>query len=315
MLWTTLLGSGVSYAEESKKEEPGQVVRTIVGRDSNGWAVVDIRIVTGNVVILSPVVGPEIDLNESIAFSMFQGPSEFNRRAPIPVLATSVPGFQKALFLKRPDGEFGIRIEYTTARKTNFRTLPLKEVDMKRIREYVENFDEIQRGDYKVHKKKTAIEDGSEYPKETTQSVSFETRRPRFVLAKRLDGSLILKDGQEIRGEFVPVFDEGSILIESDFTSHNIPVENIQRIRTSGNKSSSAMSGAVRTMLGSAVSGALTGALAAWQSNADVKEWTIFGTLFFGTAGFLTGLMTGVGRGRSSEDIVLGPVTNLDDGN
>jgi hypothetical protein len=68
-------------------------------------------------------------------------------------------------------------------------------------------------------------------------------------------------------------------------------------------------------MLGSAVSGALTGALAAWQSNASVKEWTVFGTLFFGAAGFLTGLATGIGGGRSSEDIVLGPVTDIDDGN
>jgi hypothetical protein len=226
-----------------------------------------------------------------------------------------VPGFQKALFLKRPNGKFGIRIEYTTARKTNFRTIPIKEVDLKRIREYVENFDQIQKGEYKVHKKKTAIEEGAEYPKETEQTVTFETQRPRFVLARRLDGSLILKDGKEIKGEFVPVYDEGSIRIESDFTSHTIPVENIDRIRTSGNKSSSAMRGAVRTMLGSAVSGALTGALAGWQSNADVKEWTIFGTLFFGAAGFLTGLTTGIGRGRSSEDIVLGPVTDIDDGN
>ena len=314
MLWTTLL-SGFSYAQKSNEEDAGQVVRTIVGRGSDGWAVVDIRSVTGNVVVLSPVVGAEIDLDEGLAFSMFQGPSDFNRRAEIPVLAISVPGFQKALFLKRPNGKFGIRIEYTTARKTNFRTIPIKEVDLKRIREYVENFDQIQKGEYKVHKKKTAIEEGAEYPKETEQTVTFETQRPRFVLARRLDGSLILKDGKEIKGEFIPVYDEGSIRIESDFTSHTIPVENIDRIRTSGNKSSSAMRGAVRTMLGSAVSGALTGALAGWQSNADVKEWTIFGTLFFGAAGFLTGLTTGIGRGRSSEDIVLGPVTDIDDGN
>ena len=46
MLWTTLL-SGFSYAQKDNEEEAGQVVRTIVGRDSDGWAVVDIRTVTG----------------------------------------------------------------------------------------------------------------------------------------------------------------------------------------------------------------------------------------------------------------------------
>jgi len=309
MLWSTLLGSGLSYAQEEKEEEDrSPAVRTIVGRDTDGWAVVDIRKISADVVILSPVVGREIDLDEGINFSMFQGPSDFNRRGEIPVLATSVPGFQNAVFLKRSNGKFEIRIEYTTGRKTNFRTIPVKEVDLKRIREYVENFSQVQSGDYKIHKVKTAIEEGAEYPKVTDESVSFETRRPQFVMARRMDGSLTLKDGKEISGEFVPVFDEGSILIESDFTSHSIPVENIQRIRTMGNKSSSAVKGAVRTALGSAVSGALTGALAGWQSNVNVKEWTIFGALFFGSAGFLTGLLTGIGRGRSSEDIILGPV-------
>ena len=89
MLWTTLLGTGISYADELSDEEV-RVVRTIVGRDSDGWAVVDIRTVSGDLVILSPVVGREIDLDEGLHFSMFQGPSEFNRRAPIPVLATAV---------------------------------------------------------------------------------------------------------------------------------------------------------------------------------------------------------------------------------
>lgn len=314
MFWTTLIGSGLSFAEEEKDEKDrSSFVRTIVGRDTNGWEVVDVRNNSGNVVILSPVVGRDIDLDESINFSMFQGPSEFNRRAEIPVLGTSVPGFQKAIFLKRSNGKFGIGIEYTTARKTNFRTIALKEVDLKRIREYVENWDQIQTGDYKIHKRDTAIEEDAEYPKVTDESVYFETRRPRFVLARRMDGSLTLKDGKEISGEFVPVFEEGSILIESDFTSHSIPVENIQRIRTIGNKSSSAMKGAVGTALGSAVSGALTGALAAWQSNGSVKEWTIFGTVFFGSAGFLTGLLRGASGGRSSEDIILGPVGDLAD--
>ncbi|MEE2754778.1 MAG: hypothetical protein VX910_12400 [Candidatus Latescibacterota bacterium] len=314
ILWTTLLGSGLTFAQEEKDEKDQLlVVRTIVGRDTNGWEVVDVRNNSGNVVILSPVVGRDIDLDESIKFSMFQGPSEFNRRAEIPVLGTPVPGFQKAIFLKRSNGKFGIRIEYTTVRKTNFRTIRLKEVDVQRIREYVENWDQIQNGDYKIHNRDTAIEEGAEYPKVTDESVSFETRRTRFVLARRMDGSLTLKDGKEINGEFVPAFDEGSILIESGFTSHSIPVENIQRIRTVGNKSSSAMKGAVGTALGSAVSGALTGALAAWQSNANVKEWTIFGTVFFGSAGFLTGLLRGASGGRSSEDIILGPVGDLAD--
>ena len=308
MLWTTLLGTGITYAAEPD-EDAAQTVRTIVGRDaSSGWAVVDIKQFTGTVIELSPVVGREIDLEEAIKFSMFQGPSEFNKRVPIPEIAASVPGFQQAIFVKRSNDRYGVRIEFTTARKAQFRTIPLKENDVKRIREYVEHFDDIQKGDYKVHRKNTTVADGDTYPKLTDEEIMFETQVPRFVLSRRLDASLTLKDGQEVKGELVPVFDEGSILIEADFSTRTIPVENIQRIRTDGNKSSSAMRGAVRTGLGSALSGALSGALAAWQSNADVKEWTVFGAFFFGTAGFLTGLFTGIGSGRSSEDFVLGPL-------
>ncbi len=307
VFWSTILGTGVSFAEAPEESE-GQVIRTIVGRDTNGWAVVDIRTVTGEVVILSPEVGREVGLEEAIKLSVFQGPSEFNRRAPIPILGTSVPGFREAIFIKRQSGRYGVRIEFRSADKIRFRTIRLEETDVSRIREYVEHFEEIQRGEYRIHKRDTQIEEGSEYPKLTDETITFETRVPRFVLTSRMDGSLTLKDGQELKGEFVPLYDEGSILIESDFRSHTVPVENIQRIRTSGNKSSSAMRGAVRTALGSAVSGALTGALAAWQSNGDVKEWMIFGTLFFGAAGFITGLTTGIGRGRSSEDIELGPI-------
>lgn len=311
MLFTTLAGTVYTQEQPAKKPE---AVRTIVARDAgSGWAVVDVRTVHGKVVVLSPVVGREIDLDESIKYSMFQGPSEFNRRALIPALAASVPGFTEAVFMERPGGRHAVKISFTAADRTLHRTIPLKGNDLKRIREYVENFDAVQSGDYKIHKSKTKIPDDAEYPKVTDEDVSYETRVPRFVLSGRLDGQVVLTDGDEISGEFVPVFDEGSILIESDFTSHRVPVENIDRIRTSGNKSSSAMRGAVRTMLGSALSGALTGALAAWQQNADVKEWMVFGTVFFGAAGFLTGLATGIGRGRASEDIVLGPIEQKSD--
>lgn len=313
MLWTTLLGSGLTYAET--KDADGEVVRTIVGRDDNGWAVVDIRTVTGQVVALSPVVGDGIDLDEAIKFSMFQGPSDFNQRAPLPVLATSVPGFQEAVFLKRSDDKYAVRIEFTTANRTRYRTIPLKENDVKRLREYVEHFDAIQRGDYKIHRTKSKIDKDAQYPKLTDREVTFETQVPRFVLAKRVDGSLVLKDGQEIKGELVPVYDEGSILIDADFATRTIAVDDISRIRTSGNKSSSAMRGAVMTGIGSSLSGALSGALAAWQSNGDVKEWTIFGAIFFGAAGFLTGLARGAGSGQSSEDIELGPLGENGRGN
>ena len=307
MLWATVLGTGISYAEETPDQED-EAIRTIVGRGSKGWAVVDIRNVSGKLIILSPVVGREIDLKEAVRFSMFQGPSEFNRRALIPVLATSISGFKEAIFLERSNGKRVVRIEFTVANKTRYRTMPLKENEVKRIREYVENYDRIQQGDYKIHRTKTQIEEGAEYPKLTDEVVSFETRVPRFVLARRVNGSLTLKDGEEITGEFVPVFDEGSILIESDFTTHSIPIENIERIRTMGNKSSSAMRGAFRTAFGSAITGALSGAFAAWQSNGDVKDWALFGTIFFGAAGFIMGLARGVSTGHSSEDIVLGPV-------
>ena len=54
--------------------------------------------------------------------------------------------------------------------------------------------------------------------------------------------------------------------------------------------------------------GALTGALAAWQANADVKETTIWAAAIFGIFGFVSGLVTGARATQSGKTFTLGPV-------
>lgn len=284
----------------------GRVDRSVIEREEGGWAVVDTRTVTGKVVVLSPAVGPEIDLEESIRFSVFHGPSLFNERSRARFLAASVSGYQEAMFMTRGEDRYAVRFAFSLAGETRYRMLRVKVEDMKKAREYIEHFDEIRAGTYKIQKK-TVIPNDAEYPKVTAEDISFEIKVPRFTLVRRLDGGLTLRDGRELDGEILPALEDRHILIETGFDTQRISIENIESIRTTGNKGSSAMRTAVRNGIGGAMTGALFGVLVAWQSDGDVGNFAVFGSTIFGAVGFMTGFISGAGSGRGARQILLDP--------
>jgi hypothetical protein len=179
--------------------------------------------------------------------------------------------------------------------------------ELRRLREYIENFDEISKKKYKLASEST-IEEDAEYPKFTDEEISYEERRPRFGLGRRLPGGVILKDGEKVQGELVPAFEDGKILIQTDIDIRRVSVENIERVFIKGARSSAAIGTAVGGGLGGMATGALIGALAAWQSGGDAKETAIFAGLLFGAIGFLSGFFRGASRGRGNREFVLGPV-------
>lgn len=294
---------------ESDEEDVGpggRVDRSVIEREEGGWEVVDTRTVTGKVVVLSPAVGPEIDLEESIRFSVFHGPSLFNERSRARFLASSVPGYQEAMFMTRGEDRYAVRFAFSSAGETRYRMLRVKLEDLKKAREYIEHFDEIRSGTYKIQKKSVIPKD-AEYPKVIAEDISFETKVPRFTLVRRLDGGLTLRDGRELDGEILPALEDRHILIEKGIDTQRIPIELIESIRTTGNKGSSAMRMAVQNGIGGAMTGALLGALAAWQSDGDVGNFVIFGSTIFGAVGFMTGFISGVGSGLGARQIPLDP--------
>ncbi len=292
--------------------EPG-AVRTIVSRDES-WAIMDVRSVSGKLVIVSPVVGREIDFEESNRFAIFHGRNKYNRGIELSLLNVGIPGFQSAVFLKRDGEKADVRIRFRSGPRIESRLFPLEGLDdLRRTREYIEHFAEIQRAEYEIGKT-SRIEPNAEYPKTTDELISFEQRVPKFALLARTPGRVALKNGDRLSGEFVPFYENDRILLQTEYDSHQIAVEDIQRLILQGNRGSWAAREAVTGALGGAAAGALVGALSAWQSGGSVREWATFCASFFAAAGFVTGLMRGARSAQGDEEFVLGPLPDRETG-
>lgn len=316
LLWTSLIGAGHTWAAEStggkaeKKddEERPETMRTIEALDDAGWSIVDVRQITGKLVILSPLVGPEIDLEESNRYSLFQGRSVYNERVPLRFFDMAIPGLQTASFLKLGE-RLMVRIRYRSGSEIADRTMPVGDEDaLRRLREYVEHFDEVRKGEYKIGFESGLPED-AEYPMYTDREVSFTERRTRAGITRRLRGGVVLKDGERIQGQLLPEYDDGTILVQSGLDARRVPVEDIDRVLFLRGRRSRKLGTAVRMGVGGAVSGALLGTLAAWQSNSPVKETAILFAAISGGIGFLTGLFRSRG-GPGQREFVLGPVSD-----
>ena len=319
LLWTSLVGAGQTWAAESgaedakKAEKDGEdrpkTTRTIEALEDAGWAIVDVRQIEGNLVVLSPLVGPEIDLEESNRYSLFQGRSVYNERVPLRLLDMAIPGIQTASFLKSGERVM-VRIRYRSGPKIANRTVPVGDEDaLRRLREYVEHFDEVRKGEYKIGFESKLPED-AEYPRYTDRKISFEERRPRAGITRRLRGGVVLKDGERIEGQLLPEYDDGTILVQSGLDARRVPVDDIDRVLFLRGRRSTKLGTAVRMGVGGAVSGALVGAFAGWQSNSPVKDTAILFGAISGAIGFFTGLFRSSG-GPGKREFVLGPV---DDG-
>ncbi len=316
LLWTSLVGAGQTWAAEStgakaeKGEKDGEerpkTTRTIEALEDGGWSIVDVRQVKGNLIVLSPLVGPEIDLEESNRYSLFHGRSVYNEKVPLRFLNVAISGLQTATFLKLGERVM-VRIRYRAGSEIADRTMPVGDEDaLRRLCEYVEHFDEVRKGEYKIGFESKLPED-AEYPKYTDREISFVERRTRVGITRRFPGGVVLKDGERIQGQLLPEFDDGTILVQSGLDARRVPVEDIERVLFLRGKRSAKLGTAIRMGFGGAVSGAILGTLAAWQSDSPVKETAILFASISGGIGFLTGLFRSRG-GPGKREFVLGPV-------
>ena len=117
-----------------------------------------------------------------------------------------------------------------------------------------------------------------------------------------------MKSGDVIEGELVPIYEDGRILIETDLDARRIMVEEIDRLRTLGDRGKGAMRTAVLSGFGGATSGALMGAFAAWQAGGDAKRTALYFGILAGAFSFVFGLMRGSRSARGSREFVLGPI-------
>lgn len=312
---TTLHVPSVRAEEtEGKAEKRGRDrgVVSIVGgggRDDEGWSIVRKSSVEGRVIVVSEKVGPEIDLAERNYYGLFQGETIY--KSPLlQVVQVPIDGFKSAAFVQTPDTSLAIRVTYGFGDQLRSRLLRLRAKEtLKHIRNYIEHFDEINRGTYKLRKDAPA-DSASVYPMYTDQKVAFEETVPFYHVFRRAHVVITQKDGKQVQGEVVPTFDGSSVMVETDVETQKVPADSISKIRfTSGFKGSRMLSNAFKLGFSGALTGALIGALAAWQSNTDAGQSVLWASSIMGAAGFLSGLMTG-GRnpGDRGGEFTLGPV-------
>ena len=293
-------------AADREKEMPAERVIDRLGEDA--WGIVDVRRVSGTRIVLSQRVGAQIDLEESNRYALFQGATVYSQKIDLPVLRLGVSGFQSAEFMKRDNGKLAIKIQYRSGPRIETQLVDLQnENDLHRLRDYIDHFDEIIKGEYALADTSTS---DATYPQYTEDAISFEEHKTRFRVETRFPGMLTLKNGEQIKGEFLPMYEDHSILIETDLQVQKVAASDIREVRFFGQRGSVAMERAIVSGLGGAATGAVTGALAAWQANADVKETMIWAAAIFGIFGFVTGLVTGAKATQSSETFTLGPVAD-----
>jgi hypothetical protein len=294
-------------SEESEENEV-QFTRTISSSGTDGWSIVDIRRVEGTQIILSPLLGGEINLEESNRYALFQGGTTYTSKVDLSILRVGISGFQSAVFMKQKSGRLSLKVTYRSGPRIETRLIRLKnDNELRRLREYIEHFDEVIKGEYTISDS-SAIASGAEFPKYTDHSIAFEERRPRFPVRFRMPGQVILKDGTKLKGELVPVYEDGRILMETDLNIQKISIEDIDEVRFFGERGSNAFGQAIVQGVGGAAMGALTGAFAAWQANANVKETAVWAAAIFGIFGFTTGLLRGAKATQSGETYKMGPV-------
>lgn len=297
-----------AWADEEEEASDEQFIRTIASSGSDGWTIVDVRRIDGTQIILSPAIGSEIDLEESNRYALFQGGTTYTSKVDLSLLKVGVSGFQSAVFMKQENGRLALKIEYRSGPRIETRLIPIKsDNELRKLREYVEHFNEVIKGEYTISDS-SAVALDAEYPKYTDHAITFEERRPRFPVRFRMPGHVTLKDGKKLKGEFVPVFEDGQILIETDLTIQKVKVDDITQVKFYGERGSNAFGQAIIQGIGGAAMGALTGAFAAWQANANVKETAVWAAAIFGVFGFVTGLIRGAKATQSGETYDLGPI-------
>jgi hypothetical protein len=221
-----------------------------------------------------------------------------------------VDGFKSATFIQLPDSAAAVKVTYGFGDRLRSRSLRLRDREtLKHVRNYIDHFEEINRGTYRLRSRDASSDSVSQYPLYTDQKTAFEETVPFYHVVRRANVVVTRKDGGQVRGEVIPTFDGENILVETDVETQKIPKDDVSKIRFTYIKGGRMMGMAVKLALSGALTGALIGALTAWQTNTDVGQNVLWASSILGAAGFITGLMSG-GRnqGESGGEFTLGPV-------
>lgn len=313
---TTLYGP-VAYAEEAgekgeKKAENRGIVTIVSGGgvdQDEGWSIVRLTPIEGRVIVVSEKVGPEIDLTERNYYGIFQGETIY--KSPfLQIIQIPVDGFKSATFIQLPDSAAAVKITYGFGDRLRSRSLRIKDKDtLKHIRNYIDHFEEINRGTYRLRGRDASSDSISQYPLYTDQKTAFEETVPFYHVVRRANVVVTRKDGGRVRGEVIPTFDGENILVETDAETQKIPKDDVSKIRFTYIKGGRMMATAVKLAFSGALTGALIGALTAWQTDTSVGQNVVWASSILGAAGFVAGLMSGGrNRGESGGEFTLGPV-------
>ena len=254
------------------------------------WAVVTVGEVTGTVVIVSPAVGREIDFDEGNQLGVFQGVTEYTKHHNMPTLTQLVAGFQSAVFLKLSDDQYGICVTFRDEAGTRCQLLPIRDVEeLNRIRDYIHRM--------------AVVHDAPNYPLVTDEEVTYKIISPVYRAYERLQVKMALTDGEQIKGELLPMMEDGQMLINTPLGFRRIKVGSIDQIRIASRGGKRMVTGTIRNGLKYGILGGITGLLAGWSfESLSAKDEMLLGTLLGGTVGasvgFLDGLMS-VERART----------------
>lgn len=261
--------------------EKPQMLRTWA---EDRWAVVTVGEVTGIVVVVSPTVGREIDFDEGNQLGVFQGVTEYTKHYSMPTLTQPVAGFQSAVFLKLADGQYGICVTFRDEAGTRCRLLHIRDVkELNRIRDYIHWISDTQ-----------AAQD---YPLVTDEKVTYEVISPVYRAYERLQVKMALADGEQIKGELLPMMEDGQMLIDTPLGFRRIKMDAINQIRIASRGGKRIVTGTIRNGLKYSILGGFTGLLAGWYfEGLSAKDELMIGALLGGTVGasigFLDGLMS-----------------------
>ena len=248
------------------------------------WAVVTVREVTGTIVVVSPAVGREIDFDEGNQLGVFQGVTEYTKHDNMPTLTQQVAGFQSAVFLKLADGQYGICVTFRDEAGTRCRLLHIRDVEeLHRIRDYIHRM--------------AVVHTSPNYPLVTDEKVTYEIISPVYRAYERLQVKMALADGEQIKGELLPMMEDGQMLINTPLGFRRIKMDVIDQIHIAPRGGKRIVTGTIRNGLKYGILGRLTGLLAGWSfEGLSAKDELLLGTLLGGTVGasfgFLDGLMS-----------------------
>ena len=259
--------------------EKSQMLRTWA---EDRWAVITVGEVIGTVVVVSPAVGREIDFDEGNQLGVFQGVTEYTKHHNMPTLTQLVAGFQSAVFLKLADDQYGICVTFRDEAGTRSQLLHIRDVEeLNRIRDYIHWISDVQAA--------------PDYPLVTDEKVTYKIISPVYRAYERLQVKMALADGEQIKGELLPMMEDGQMLINTPLGFRRIKVGAIDQIRIASRGGKRIVTETIRSGMKYGILGGITGLLAGLSfEGLSAKDEMLLGTLLGGTVGASVGFLDGL---------------------